>query len=118
MMSTVSSIKTVTVNAMGIIKNFPLTREAQKAKALDEAIKTEIDVRLKSEAAIDDLLEVWGKPPIYRATSELLKLHPMPPCCSFCGKGVNQVTHMIEGNGRYICDQCIMLLMSTIDREG
>ena len=101
---------------MGIIKNFPLTMEAKKAKALNEAKEAEIDARLRSEAAIDDLLEVWGQPPIYRATSELLKLHPVPPHCSFCGKGVNQVTHMIEGNGRYICDQCIMLLMSAIDR--
>lgn len=76
-------------------KNFPPVKEAA----------------LELEAAIDGLLEGHKRPVIYRSTSELLKLdpEPPPPLCSFCGKGVNQVTEMINGNNAYICNQCVML---------
>jgi hypothetical protein len=65
---------------------------------------------LELEAAIDAILELQGQPVIYRPTSELLKLDPASPFCSFCGKGSNQVTKMIIGNGTNICDQCVTLL--------
>ena len=28
-------------------------------------------------------------------------------CCSFCGKGQDEVNRLIEGPGVYICDNCI-----------
>jgi hypothetical protein len=36
-----------------------------------------------------------------------LNITAEPPLCSFCGKGKNQVRHMIEGRNAFICDQCI-----------
>lgn len=79
-------------------KNFPPVKEAA----------------IELEAAIDGLQEVHKRPLIYRSTSELLKLDPEPPLCSFCGKGVNQVTEMINGNDANICDQCVMLCSEMI----
>ena len=61
---------------------------------------------LELEAEINDILEAMGQPVLYRPTSELLKL-ATPPLCSFCGRGINQVTQMIPGNDANICDQCV-----------
>lgn len=38
-------------------------------------------------------------------------------CCSFCGKGQDQVRRLIAGNGVFICDECIGLCADIIDRE-
>ena len=68
------------------------------------------EARLELEEAIDDLLEIGGGAPIYRSTSELLKFDPEPPICSFCAKGVNQVSKIFNGNNNAnICDQCVVL---------
>ncbi len=38
-------------------------------------------------------------------------------CCSFCGKGQDQVRRLIAGNGVYICDECVALCSDIIDHE-
>ena len=38
-------------------------------------------------------------------------------CCSFCGKGQDQVRRLIAGNGVYICDECVALCGDIIDHE-
>lgn len=35
-------------------------------------------------------------------------------CCSFCGKTQDEATQLIEGNGVYICDQCISFCNSLL----
>jgi len=75
---------------------------------IDKNLPSVKQTALTLEAAIDTLFELQGQPVIYRPTSELLKLDPEPPFCSFCGKGSNQVTQMIPGKDANICDQCVM----------
>ena len=36
--------------------------------------------------------------------------------CSFCGKPQGQVNRLIAGNGSYICDECVRMCMSIVDR--
>ena len=38
-------------------------------------------------------------------------------CCSFCGKGQDQVKRLIAGNGVFICDECVELCADIIDHE-
>ena len=38
-------------------------------------------------------------------------------CCSFCGKGQDQVRRLIAGNGVFICDECVELCADIIDHE-
>jgi len=40
-----------------------------------------------------------------------------PPKCSFCGKSQNEVERLIAGPGVQICDQCVDLCNSLIQRE-
>ena len=40
-----------------------------------------------------------------------------PPKCSFCGKAQNEVERLIAGPGVQICDQCVDLCNSLIQRE-
>ena len=61
------------------------------------------------EQAIDAILAVEGKPPIYQQDSETSKSDPESPFCSFCGKGKNQVRQMLQCNSAYICNQCVAL---------
>lgn len=47
----------------------------------------------------------------------------MPPAvknqkCSFCGKSQNEVERLIAGPGVHICDQCVELCSTLIQREG
>src|SRR5580698_4446710 len=37
--------------------------------------------------------------------------------CSFCGKSHAEVRKLISGPGVYICDNCIILCKSVLDRE-
>jgi len=37
--------------------------------------------------------------------------------CSFCGKREEEVRRMIQGPGARICDQCVQLCMSVLERE-
>jgi hypothetical protein len=46
---------------------------------------------LEVDAAFDRLLVLRGRPMIYKANSELVKVKSKQPLCSFCGKGANQV---------------------------
>ncbi len=39
------------------------------------------------------------------------------PCCSFCHKKQNQVAKLIEGEGVYICNECVELCLSILDEE-
>lgn len=41
-----------------------------------------------------------------------------PPKCSFCGKSQNEVERLIAGPGIQICDQCVELCNSLIQREA
>ena len=41
-----------------------------------------------------------------------------PPKCSFCGKSQNEVERLIAGPGVQICDQCVELCTSLIQREA
>ena len=38
-------------------------------------------------------------------------------CCSFCGKGQDQVKRLIAGNGVFICDECVDLCADIIEKE-
>ena len=31
----------------------------------------------------------------------------LPPHCSFCGRGKNEVVHMVKGINAYICNDCV-----------
>src|ERR1041384_6648113 len=37
--------------------------------------------------------------------------------CSFCGKSLAEVRKLIPGPGVYICDNCVILCKSVLDRE-
>jgi len=41
-----------------------------------------------------------------------------PPKCSFCGKSQNEVERLIAGPGVHVCDQCVELCNSLIQREA
>lgn len=41
----------------------------------------------------------------------------LPPKCSFCGKAQNEVDRLIAGPGVHICDQCVDLCNTLIQRE-
>ncbi|MBO4341490.1 MAG: ATP-dependent Clp protease ATP-binding subunit ClpX [Clostridia bacterium] len=40
------------------------------------------------------------------------------PSCSFCHKKQNQVTKLIEGDGVYICNECVELCMSILGEDS
>lgn len=72
--------------------------------------------RRELEASIDALRKLRGKASIYESGDDE-DIVPESPFCSFCGKGQNQVRHMLQGNSVYICDQCITLCHEIIS-EG
>ena len=37
--------------------------------------------------------------------------------CSFCGKSHSEVRKLIAGPGVYICDSCVLLCKSVLDKE-
>ena len=39
-------------------------------------------------------------------------------CCSFCGKGQDEVKRLIAGPGVYICDECIELCYDLVTEEN
>ncbi|MCX8156031.1 MAG: AAA family ATPase, partial [Verrucomicrobiae bacterium] len=39
------------------------------------------------------------------------------PMCSFCGKAHTEVKKLIQGPGVYICDTCVLLCKSVLDKE-
>lgn len=45
------------------------------------------------------------------------KDNEMEICCSFCGKTQDEVTRLVEGNGVYICDNCITFCNSLLFNE-
>jgi ATP-dependent Clp protease ATP-binding subunit ClpX len=45
------------------------------------------------------------------------KRYAKVPCCSFCHKSQNQVAKLIEGDGVYICNECVELCLSILDDE-
>lgn len=87
----------------------------------DDEKKIEADkVRRELEASIDALRELQGKASIFE-TKDDESIVPEPPFCSFCGKGRNQVKHMLPGNNAYICDQCVTLcqeIVSGVDKAS
>jgi ATP-dependent Clp protease ATP-binding subunit ClpX len=47
-----------------------------------------------------------------------MALRADPPKCSFCGKPQGEVERLIAGPGVHICDQCVQLCGSLLQREG
>ena len=37
--------------------------------------------------------------------------------CSFCGKPEEMTDRLIQGNGVYICDQCVELCMNILEQS-
>lgn len=75
----------------------------------DDETKQEISAAREAlESAIDNLRLFHGKEPIYASTNQDC-IAPEPPFCSFCGRGVNEVRRMIQGQAAYICNQCVAL---------
>ena len=37
--------------------------------------------------------------------------------CSFCGKSHSEVKKLIQGPGVYICDSCVLLCKTVLDKE-
>ena len=52
------------------------------------------------------------------ALVQALARQPGPARCSFCGKGMEQVAHMIEGIGACICDECVALCSKIVAEEA
>ena len=44
-------------------------------------------------------------------------IHSRIPACSFCHKKQNQVAKLIEGNGVYICNECVELCLDIIEGD-
>ena len=38
-------------------------------------------------------------------------------CCSFCGKGQDEVKRLIAGPGVYICDECIDICKEVLETD-
>ena len=52
-----------------------------------------------------------------RATGKTTPYPAEPPFCSFCGKGKNQVSVLIEGPSAQICDECVVLCQDMVKSE-
>lgn len=52
------------------------------------------------------------------ALAAAAKLKAEPPLCSFCGKGINQVRRLIEGQRGHICDSCIRACCALMQNPG
>lgn len=48
--------------------------------------------------ALNDIRRQRGLPPLEKL--------PLPPYCSFCGEGRNDVAALVEGREAFICDRC------------
>ena len=57
-----------------------------------------------------------GKEPI-PFTETNLNESVVPPYCSFCGKGSNQVRRLIAGPAVYICNECVLLAVDILGNE-
>jgi len=78
--------------------------------------KTDYDkTRMDAEQAINEIRKIRGKGPIYE-THDKLPSPPEAPLCSFRGKGANQAKMIIEANGAYICNECVMPCQDIISR--
>jgi len=68
------------------------------------------------EASINELRKLRGKKGIpYKKDND----QPIPPLCSFCRKGKNQVLKLIEGpNGVYICNECVVICYEIIEANN
>lgn len=60
--------------------------------------------------ALNQLRELRGEPPT--------KSLPEPPLCSFCGRGKNEVSGLIEGLDAHICDACAMEVYQTFRQRS
>lgn len=50
-----------------------------------------------------------------RERMRIRRNHPAASMCSFCGKGANEVRHLIAGAGDVsICDECLALCQQLI----
>lgn len=70
----------------------------------EEFKKREAELALKEAAAE---LAKFQEPGLDADVPASVSRTAEPPLCSFCGKGVNQVRRMIQGQRGYICDGCI-----------
>jgi len=70
--------------------------------------------RREFENAADELSTFLGKKPIYEQSQKQYS-QAIPPLCSFCGKGKNQVKLMLPGNNAYICNECVLVALDIIE---
>lgn len=42
---------------------------------------------------------------------------PIPPFCSFCGKGKNEVSQIVAGPGVCICNECVSFCQDIISES-
>ena len=66
--------------------------------------------------AINDLRQMQGRVPIPLHESNPL-IQPVPPLCSFCGRGSNQVRKLVAGANAFICDECTILVAEIMADE-
>jgi len=84
------------------VSDDPSENYKQAQQAVNEAINS---LRIRS-----------GKKPIaFTVTDPDEKA--IPPICSFCGKGSNQVRKMVNGITGNICDECIQLATDILESE-
>ena len=69
---------------------------------------------LEVQEAINALRILHGEQPIDYLPIDQTNSTPVPPLCSFCGKGKNQVRAMVAGPSAHICNECIVLCQSIV----
>ena len=68
--------------------------------------------------AINDLRQMQGRVPIPLHEGDH-SIQPVPPLCSFCGRGSNQVRKLVAGanTNAVICDECTIFVAEVMADE-
>jgi hypothetical protein len=66
--------------------------------------------------AINDLRQMQGRVPIPLHEGDS-SIQPVPPLCSFCGRGTNQVRKLVAGANAFICDECTIFVAEVMADE-
>jgi ClpX C4-type zinc finger len=69
---------------------------------------------LELQEAFNALRKLKGEPPIDYLPINKANSTPVPPICSCCGKGKNQVRTVLPRVAAHICNECIELAHSII----
>ena len=106
--------------------NYMSAAEAKAYGLVDEVIKSRKEVKLLDGAVATERSDEPSRRPLYPAKSRnrscLLRRAIMARAsnltmCSFCGKSHAEVRKLIAGPGVYICDSCINVCKSILDKE-